>query len=128
MGILFYLRTFLHYFKMTSLVPMIWGIMYHYRRLDIDLTHAFALAPPIQIQPQNENSDLALIMEHREEQEKDRRWIDFVRRRFAIHREERGEKCNSLSWGALHAEGTYVSTGERSFFGHFLFPRKLPRV
>ena len=72
--------------------------MYHYRRLDIDLTHAFVLAPPIQIQPQNENSVLALSMEHREEQEKDWRWIDFVRRRFAIHWEERGgEKCNSLS-------------------------------
>ena len=122
MGILFHLRTFLHYFKMTSSVPMIWGIMYHYRRLDITWLTPLRSPPPIQIQPQNENSDLASSMEHREEQEKDRRWIDFVQRRFAIHREERGEKCNSLSWGALHAEGTYVSTGERSFLGHFFVP------
>ena len=102
MGILFYLRTFV-----TSLVPMIWGIMYHCRRLHIDLTRAFALAPPIQIQPQNENSDLALSMGRCEEQEKDMRRIDFVRRHFVIRREERVEKRILLNRGALHA-GVYL--------------------
>ena len=66
--------------------------MYHCRRLHIDLTHALELAPPIQIQAQNENSDLALSMGCCEEQEKDRRWIDFVRCHFAIRWEERVEK------------------------------------
>ena len=122
MVLLFYLRTFLHYFKMTCLVPMIWDIMYHFRRLHIDLTRAFVLTPPIQIQPQNENRDLALSMECHSEQDKDRRWIDFVRHRFAIRREERGEKLHSLSWGVLHAGGTYISTGGMSFLGHFSIP------
>ena len=45
MGILIYLRTSLHYLEMTSLVPMIWGILYYCRRLHIDLTHAFLLTP-----------------------------------------------------------------------------------